>query len=362
MYKIIHLISSLNRGGRERQLATIVKYDRENTNLIICINKTMDTYVTEYSLQGIVSYISSRNFINRIFEIRKIIKKEDPNIIWTWGGFETTFVFLIRLICYRHFKIVNGSIRHGIVKFNRKQIWRLFLLHLSKYRVANSYAGLKANRLRKGFVLYNGLDRNLINDSTKYSDADETIKKNLKINDSCIVLVSVANLVPYKDYYTVFKALKRLKQQNINFKYIIIGEGPMRKELEKRLQEYNLTNEVSLLGRQANVKMWLAISDIFIHSSKGEGFSNAILEAMANGLPVIATNTGGTGELVTSDVGFLFNYKDDNKLYDLLDKLIKDKELRISLGRNSAQIVTQKFSTIVMIKNYHNILKTILND
>ena len=350
--KVLHIITSLRRGGRERQLAGILKDENQHySNKAIVFNKNMNSYEKEYELTGKLIYLKSRNPIVRIVDIYRVLRTEKPNIIWTWGGFEATFGLILSALT--RVKHINGSIRHGIVLHNRKQLWRKFILHLSKYIVANSKAGLKANKLKRGFVLYNGIDHKF--DTYKQS----TILNPDKKTEPLVSFISVANLVPYKDYFTIIKSLANRKKQGYVFIYNIVGDGPMKNEILNFIKDHDLEKEITILGRIEDVEKHLTQSDIFIHSSKGEGCSNAILEAMFAGLPVIASNPGGTPEIVSKENGLLFEYKNADQLELQLKKLIDDPDLRREMGRQSAKIARENFTAEVMIKNYYNILKEV---
>ena len=349
MQKIVyHIISSLNRGGRERQLAGILKSDYPGiVSKAIVFNKTENSYADEYKLTDQVIYLKSKNTFGRLIEIISIVKSEKPNILWSWGGFEATFSLLVAFLT--GVKHINGSIRHGIVLYNRKQLWRMLILHLSKYKVANSKAGLKANKLKRGYVLYNGIDN-------KFDTYLQSKKNPDQQTENTVNLISVANLVPYKDYFTIIECLSNLKLKGYNFYYYIIGDGPMKMEVMNFIKSKNLENEIIILGRITDVEKYLMKADIFIHSSKGEGCSNAILEAMFAGLPVIASNTGGTPEIINEENGLLFKYKNTDQLEQQLIKLIDDPGLRQAMAQQSAKIASENFTLDAMMRNYYNIL------
>jgi len=346
--KIFHLISSLRRGGRERQLSTIIK----NTDLnhkVIVFNKVEASYVDEYEISDKIVYLKNKRTLKRFFEMVKLIRTHRVNLVWSWGGFEATFGLILSI--FTNVKHINGSIRHGIVLINRKQIWRLIILQLSKFRVANSHAGLNANKLRKGYVLYNGID-----DSFFIQNKDQSVSERKTIN-----LISVANLVPYKDYSTTLEALAILKRKKIKFHYFIVGEGPERPRIENEVKNLGLICDVTLFGLRFDIQKLLANSDIFIHSSRGEGCSNSIIEALAVGLPVVATNTGGTKEIIAFEYGRLFNYKDRIGLSVYLEEIILNSDLRASMGKNAKDMALATFSVQSMINHYLNIVNNVSN-
>jgi len=291
-----------------------------------------------------------------LFEIIGILKTEKPDLTWSWGGLEATYGLLISYIS--GIKHINGSVRHGIVLKNRKHIWRKLMLQRSRYIVGNSKAGLDANGLKKGYILYNGLDEKFFTVSVEGS-VESSIPE-IKLSKEIITLISVANLVPFKDYTTILNSLEEINNRGTQFQYLIVGEGPERDRIEKEIELKNLSGKVYLLGRRENVNELLALSDLFIHSAKGEGCSNAVLEAMAAGLPVIATDTGGTSEIVKPSFGFLFEFGNAGQLTGHLELLMNNKPLIDEMKKNAREYASLHFSMERMMMDYHSIVEKVL--
>lgn len=355
--KIIHLISALSRGGRERQLATIINNtDHSKYPSKVVYFKSADAdYIEEYQLKDKIIRIKSDYHISRIFELNKLLTKEKPEILFSWGNLESIIILLLKP--FHRFKFVNGSVRHGIRTKTFSQYLRFIVLHLSKNIVSNSYAGLKANKLKRGTVLYNGLENKFLN--TANFDRVQKRKELVGSKSELPIFVSAANLVPYKDYFSVLEALKKIKDENLDFFYLILGDGPLRKEIEKTILNYKLESNVKILGNLKIVEEYLKVADLFIHSSKGEGCSNAILEAMAAGLPIIASDTGGTNEIVTKANGYLFEYRDANAIYELIKKYYTFPDKFIMMGKRSTDIVREKYTIEKMMNNYYHILESL---
>jgi glycosyltransferase involved in cell wall biosynthesis len=143
-----------------------------------------------------------------------------------------------------------------------------------------------------------------------------------------------------------------------DFRYLIIGDGPLRKTIEDKIKQSGLSEKVKLLGRVKNVHEYLRMADYFIHSSRGEGISNAILEAMFTGLPVIATSTGGTPELVYKKSFLLFNYKDLETLKKVLSN-VDNQFKEFDPESEEYKLHLSKFTTDTMLKNFENIFNMI---
>lgn len=345
----------MRRGGRERQLAIITKYSTGIDNRIVYYNECSEGYIEQYGLQNVCHHCQEKGYWKRIGATLKLSKELGADVIVSWGNMESTIAMIVSYLTGLPF--INFSVRHGIRSKRFSHYLRTVVLHLSKNVIANSYAGLRANNLLRGYVLYNGIEEYPRQPSESAGSVD--LRAGYGINDDEIVIVSVANLVPYKDYFTVFSVLKAIQDEGYSFRYIVIGEGVLRSEYESYLKENNLQNYVLLLGRVTNPHRILQIADIFIHSSKGEGCSNAILEAMSMGLPVIASDTGGTSEIV-GDNAILFPYKDKQALKEAMVKLIDDESLRQEMGQKSKSLFKDRFSLDRMLNEYHDIIAKVL--
>lgn len=357
---LIFSTDTLIRGGKERQLCLLAsKLPEDRFNSLIITKKRNfsknNNYLNEYGISD-----KSVLLFDNFREYRDLIKKHKPDLVFSWD----TETALYNLILFRKysFSLINGSIQHGIRLLKISHFFRSVILWLSPYVVANSIAGLRANNLKlnkNNFVLHNGVDmeiKKVLNTDDKY----ELRRQLLPFTDNKnTFIISVANFVPYKDYFTVLNALYELRDK-IKYEYIIIGDGPLKQEIENTIVKLNLKNSVHILGRVVDVNKYLKISDIFIHSSRGEGISNAILEAMMNGLPVVSSDVGGVRETVYEKYSFLYRYKDKEGLKKCV---IKAKDLINTDLFNDENYVKhlKKFSTETMMKNFLNIINNIIN-
>lgn len=161
-------------------------------------------------------------------------------------------------------------------------------------------------------------------------------KKELGIQENTLVLLSVGELNKNKNHEIVLQALNKLKVKN--FIYLICGRGVLKEYLERKIQEFHLTNKVKLLGYRSDVIEILKIADLFIFPSKREGLPVSVIEAMAAGLPVIASNVRGNRDLIAKEN--LFESDDAAVLASVIEKqleLIKQHKLRKVTYKNLEQ-------------------------
>jgi len=185
------------------------------------------------------------------------------------------------------------------------------------------------------------------------NDKDKKLLKELKISEETFVIGNIARLAPVKDHFTLVKAFAIARKSHPNMRLLIVGDGPKRSKLEKLISEMNLSQEVMLLGFRRDIKELLSILDVFVLSSISEGTSITILEAMASGKPVIATNVGGNSRIVIDGkTGFLVPPKQPVLLARKISELIENPKIAKKMGLHGRKVVQTNFSVERMTKKY----------
>lgn len=150
-------------------------------------------------------------------------------------------------------------------------------------------------------------------------------RKKLGLSERAKILITVGSLVERKGFHRVIELLPELRKDFPNIQYLIVGgvsaEGDWTDRLKKMVSELGVSDHVKFLGVVApdELKIPLSAADVFVLPTRNEGWANVILEAMACGLPVVATNVGGNGEVITKpDYGVLVPFEDSSALYDAI--------------------------------------------
>jgi glycosyltransferase involved in cell wall biosynthesis len=212
---------------------------------------------------------------------------------------------------------------------------------------------------RKLKTIYNGVDwkrYNLPSDSM-------TKRKELNINPEEKVVGMVANLRPAKGYEYFIRAAAIIAKNIPKVKFLIIGEeeDKLKKRITKEINAFGLSDKVILLGFREDVPELLRILDVFALSSVSEGLSIATIEAMAAGVPVVVTKSGGPQEVVVEGkTGFLVPPKDEKSLAEKALLLLKSARLATSMGKDAQARVRLKFSIDTMIRNYQRVYQECL--
>jgi len=171
-----------------------------------------------------------------------------------------------------------------------------------------------------------------------------TVREEFMIDDKSFVVSFVGMITERKGVDIIIKVCARLIKEGYDVKVLIAGEGLLRKEYEELSSNLLVKENIIFMGNRHDIPQILNASDVYFMPSRGEGLSGSIMEAMACGLPIVATDDGLTKDLVIHGVnGFLGRIHDDSVYYDYLLKLINDKKLRIKMGK-SARAHIETFS------------------
>jgi glycosyltransferase involved in cell wall biosynthesis len=165
----------------------------------------------------------------------------------------------------------------------------------------------------------------------------------------CTNIACVANFHAYKGHAELMAVAQRLADEGAAITLTFVGDGEQRAELERRAAQHHLP--VRFLGQRTDVDAVLREVDILVHPSRSEGLSNSILEAMAAGRPVVATDAGGTREAV-GDAGLIVPVGDADALEAALRRLIDDPDERVRVGAQARRRARDLFSVDVMVDRY----------
>lgn len=181
-------------------------------------------------------------------------------------------------------------------------------------------------------------------------------KEKIKLNGDLIL--SIGRLVGWKGFPALIEIMPRLLSVNPNFKLIIIGEGPEKETLEKKISSLKLQDKIFLTGKinYPEIILYLKAVDLFVLNSGYEGLSHTILEAMAAGVPIIASKIGGNLELIKHNYnGWLVDYNDKEALFNSILNLWRDKNLQNKFTDNSEKFL-EKFEFSKMIEETIKVL------
>jgi glycosyltransferase involved in cell wall biosynthesis/tRNA A-37 threonylcarbamoyl transferase component Bud32 len=176
-----------------------------------------------------------------------------------------------------------------------------------------------------------------------------------------VVIASVGRLTAEKRWDDAIEALTRVAAR-LDFRWIVIGDGPLRAQLQQRVATRGWTDRVRWLGYREDARGLLWGADLLLHTSGCEGLSNVLLEAMAAGLPIVATNAGGTSEAVIHGLtGFVVPVGAVEEIAEALSRLIQQPELRRTFGAAGAANVRARFTLEVMAQQIRRVMEEVVH-
>jgi len=217
-------------------------------------------------------------------------------------------------------------------------------------RALVDYEGLSASRVE---VIYNGRDLSAYDPSRPLRDR---VRQELGLDANQFVVIQVARLNRLKDHPTGLRAMHRLLENHPDTRLLLAGDGEDRTNLEKLADELGVQHAVRFLGSRNDVPRLLQAADAFLLSSISEGIPLTLIEAMATGLPIVATQVGGVVEVLDDGTsGLLADAGDDVKLASHLSQLCADKQLRERMGRAGQQQALRQFAADDMHARYRDL-------
>jgi L-malate glycosyltransferase len=291
-------------------------------------------------------------------ELRQFLKLQKVQIVQTffessdlWAGFVTKSMSKAKLIWSRRDMGILRSGKHHIA-------YRLMSgVPDAVFAVSEQVRSqcIEIDRIDPARVrtIYNGLDLSDWNTAPRPAKAKGEA-----------VVTTVGNIRRVKGHDVFIKAAASVVQHLPNVSFSIAGdvlEPDYFQELQALVRDLELSDRFHFVGGITNLRDHLSSSDIFVLPSRSEGFSNAIVEAMAASLPVVATNVGGNAEAVKDGIsGFIVASDDSAALSTAISRLISDPPLAKAMGKAGRNLVTEKFTTEAMMDKistcYRNLL------
>ena len=192
-------------------------------------------------------------------------------------------------------------------------------------------------------------------------DLDHFAYRGPRAGRTDLCAVTVARLDPVKDQATLLRAVRLIVDKDPSFSLDVVGDGPARSELEALRAELRLERHCRFHGFQDDVRPFLAQADVFVLTSISEGIPLTLLEAMATGLPGIATDVGGNREIIVpGETGYLVPVRSPTAFAEAVLRLMAEPAELDRLGQGSRRRVEEEFSLAVMVARYEALYRELL--
>ncbi|MFK8068644.1 MAG: glycosyltransferase family 4 protein [Gammaproteobacteria bacterium] len=364
--KVLHLRSSAGFYGAERVIMTLMKC-APNDNLdttLACIENylTHDQSLLKsaqaFHLPAIEIPCKSRIDKKTISHLVRFCKENKIDIIHS-HDYKSQFYGIVssKLVgCHQvvtlHGK-TSGTIKNRVYELAEN----LFLRMVDHITVVSDplYKDLSKTGLNKKLTqISNGVDDKTFNPDTKGFS-----KKHWGFDQSDFVFGTIARMSEEKGHRVLIKAFSKLTEKYQNIRLLLVGDGPLFRELMEMVRGLNLQEKVKFAGSQTEVERVLNDLDCYVSPSHTEAMPMSILEAMACALPVVATDVGSVGHLLRDDYGKLVPAGDVNALAKQMELIVVDKQYAKESGVNCRSRVEREFSAEIQSAEYSKIYRSV---
>lgn len=357
--RVLILTRGLFIGGAELVIENICTcLNREVFEISVCYLHLDGPVSDKLRKQGIDVFclsdlIRTKSKYLSFFYLARIVKEKKIDIIHSHGTaalFESSLCKLItpklKLIHTFHYGNYPKMDRRNL--FLEKLSWRIpdkliAVGNEQRIKIKKTFKIASEDRIT---TVWNGIIQ-------KENNINKTIVEHI-VDNSKVIVGSLSTLIEQKGLTYLLDAICLLKKMNNNFKVVIAGDGPLREELERKSKSKKLDEIIYFTGWIENAAYAiLPVFDIFCQSSLWEAMSMVVLEAMAAGIPVVATDVGENKHIVKNGHdGYVLKPKDSRAMAHTLNELINDQKLRKWVGVNAQRKVLKKFTAQRMADNY----------
>lgn len=372
MHTILYPVNALHHAGAEQQLLALVRgLDKERFRPIVAPlypDGSLDAQFRAVPGLEVIDLGRRGKFDpSPLWRLGAILRTRRVAIIQPFLTPSTFFGLLPALAIRTPITIVTercGVRRNRGAGYKTYRTIEDWLTRFADSVVPNSLAGAALLRERgvaadKIQTIYNGLDRDRLQPDPAQVAAQRAA---LGVPDGGKVIGILATLTPAKDHATFFRAAVQVAAARPASRFAIIGEGALRPELTALVARLGLAERVTFFGYQSRVADYLAACDLLVSSSRdNEGASNSILEGMALGLPIVATDIGGNGELVRDGVtGHLTAIGDHAAIAAAILRAFDRPAETATLVANARRLVETEFSHEGMVAQYEALYARLL--
>lgn len=357
---ILYLIERMGPGGTEKQLAALIKgLDRNAFSPFLC------TFRPSYSIFDELDIPTQEFHFNKLFDLKTVLlvkelyrfcRKHDIHLIQTYFQDPTLIGALMKLLF--PIKLVGS--------FRDLGFWRTPVENLKMRMAYPAFDGFIANSqsVKKHFcetdrvssqkvtVIYNGF---------KERDKKEHVSTESPKGHFTVGIVGNFNR-PVKRVQDFIKAAAIVSHEFPNAVFALVGAGTQEPWVMRMTEDLNVFHQMRFVGMVEDALSYIETFDVGVNTSESEGLSNAVIEYMACGIPVVATAVGGNAELIEDPVnGLLYPVGDFKQAAEKMIQLLCNQELRLSMGRKNKEKIAMSFSYVKMIRSHEDYYRKLLD-
>lgn len=369
MRKILYIAISSQTGGVPRHVLNLLKHAKVyGYEITVAVPDDGDYYPWFQEYASTMLNLKLRPYsLSSLWKIRKYVQKNGISLIHSHGKGAGMYARPLKLLC-PGVKVVHTF--HGIHVEKYGALFKMLycliehILRCLTDRFICVSQSEKAEALRLGFasekrtqVICNGIDPDLFD---QISIDREIYLKKFGFPSQSYVVGTVARLEPIKGLCYLLPAFAELVKKHPQCRLLLVGDGPDRKDTEAQIRELELGQTVCLAGFRHDLPQLLKLFDLYVSTSLKEGLPYTLLEALAAGTPVVATNVAGNRDVIRNGKnGFLVPAKETHILAKTMEKALEDPELCNQYITNGKKSVRASFTEERMVRQLFDMYRTV---
>ncbi|MEW6011603.1 MAG: glycosyltransferase family 4 protein [Euryarchaeota archaeon] len=293
--------------------------------------------------------------------LKNILKNDDYLFINTHTRFFVISILGFLMSKFKRYKLIHTEHGTSAAIYDNRFVEILssvydktmgsLIVKSSEFSIGISKASnkfLKQLKAKKVYLVPNGVD------TSYFKKTPSNLRSKLGFNEDDILITYIGRLTQPKGVQDLIKAFNLLNIDKLNLQLLIVGDGACFHEL-KKISKNN--PNIIFLGHRSDVPEILSITDIFVNPSHYEGLPTSVLEAASVGVPIVATNVGGTGEMFIEEMGYLVDKKDYNGIYNSMKKIIENRSKFSNTNNSSRDYILNNYSWEKSSEEFITIIK-----
>lgn len=366
--RVCHVINSLSHGGAEHLLVDLANAVTDVEISVVALGGDDDLVPALQDAGANVKLLNEKvRFDPRtILRLRKFLLRKPVDVVHTHLPYAQTvgrvagYMAKSRPLVSTHHNVPSNY--HQVTRLTERSTRSLedATIAVSQgVEVAHTGTAHEPNKFGDQWcTIYNGIDVEGFSRRVEAADGVE-LRNNLGCEPTDTIYLNVGRYVPDKSQEVLIEGFSRSNSTDTTL--IIVGDGPRKDMLRDKVKKLGVDDQVRVTGAVPEIPPYYAAADVFVSASRVEGMPITILEAMATGIPVIATDISGVDEVVEDGTtGVLYPHRDANRLSELFDAFL-EPDRRDSLGRAGYERVRSRFDIRTMARAYEELYRRLLS-
>ncbi|HJZ69893.1 MAG TPA: glycosyltransferase [Blastocatellia bacterium] len=367
--RVLHLIDSFEIGGTERQAVELLKrLDRERYDVRLAVLRKGGPFFNEIEpLFPVVPEFPLNSFydanaVKQLARLCALMLRERIDILHAhdfYSGFigsaGARLVGVKVIACQRHLKLSNRRVHLGGTRAIHRLAHRILV---NSQAIREKIVEHDTARAEKIVVINNGVEI-----AEPSAPARDELRCELGLASNVKLIGMVARLQEVKGHRFFIEAAARISRSGVDAHFVLVGDGPLRSEIEKQIDDLGITTRVHLLGDRTDVARLVSAFDLLVLASLHEGLPNAVMEAMAAGVPVVATAVGGAKELILDgETGYLAPPSNAAALAERIAFALGDETERVRITNAARNHIAASFGMERMVESVERLYDELMEN